>query len=656
MRKAKDKFVIYLIKYNIECQFEMFDKINLGSDDIQTIKSLKYYISDNYKKIKLCPCILHISIPLNKNNEFYFSDDNYKPEKKIVDCFPDHKIYITINLKEKCNCGYNKLDRLSKIEIYEKYRKEIYQLKNKLIKEINKRDQRIKELEDYIKGLTVNLDKNKYNKAKLIETNISIINNKNKKQKSNIIKFEENNFFDSNRNFEDFYDIIININSIKEINKGWEIKINKRGENQLDLFRHEKALIIGVIGNSNKGKTFLLSKISKINLPFGYSIKTEGLSVKYPELEEFKDRRIILLDSAGLETPLIFNNINDLNINNEILKENIKDKVMTELFLQNYIIHNSDILIIVVGILTYSEQKLLNRIKKEMKRLKINKTLYIIHNLMTYTTIKQVEDYINNCLLKSATFILEKKINITTELKRDSGVCYYETNTNNQKIFHLIFANEGSEAGEYYNNYTLNFIEESYKTITEIKSFDVIETIKERFIEVSKKIMKNNPNFSKTDFLDTKNMLKQKQFKLENNNNFNLKQCYIDELGFSNIKDNEFNPYYNYYIKNNYLIIRIEAPGNVDIEYNISYDAEYTIIELDGYKRLDKEPKNLTDNIFNSRQFGNFQINIFLHSEHNIKNRKPIIFSKSGILIIKFELEVINKKIATFNQNPEDEV
>ena len=274
---------------------------------------------------------------------------------------------------------------------------------------------------------------------------------------------------------------------------------------------------------------------------------------------------------------------------------------MTELFLQNYIIHNSDILIIVVGILTYSEQKLLNRIKNEIKRLKINKTLYIIHNLMTYTTIKQVEDYINNCLLKSATFTLERKINITTELKRDSGVCYYETNTNNQKIFHLIFANEGSEAGKYYNNYTLNFIEESYKAITEIKSFDVIETIKERFIEVSKKIMKNNPNFSKTDFIDTKNMIKQKQFKLENNNNLNLKKCYIDELGFSNIKDNEFNPYYNYYIKNNYLIIRIEAPGNVDIEYNISYDAEYTIIELDGYKRLDKKPKNLTDNIFNSR-------------------------------------------------------
>ena len=42
-----------------------------------------------------------------------------------------------------------------------------------------------------------------------------------------------------------------------------------------------------------------------MNLPSGISIKTEGLCIKYPELNEYKDRKIILLDSAGLETPLI---------------------------------------------------------------------------------------------------------------------------------------------------------------------------------------------------------------------------------------------------------------------------------------------------------------------------------------------------------------
>ena len=82
---------------------------------------------------------------------------------------------------------------------------------------------------------------------------------------------------------------------------------------------------------------------------------------------------------------------------------------MTELFLQNYIMHNSDILILVVGILTYSEQKLINRIKTEMKNQKIDKPLYIIHNLVLYDTVDKVENHIKNVLLKCATFQLEKR-------------------------------------------------------------------------------------------------------------------------------------------------------------------------------------------------------------------------------------------------------
>ena len=63
---------------------------------------------------------------------------------------------------------------------------------------------------------------------------------------------------------------------------------------------------------------------------------------------------------------------------------------MTEMFLQNFIMYNSDIIIIVVGILTYTEQKLLNRIKEEISQNRLKKTLYIIHNLITYTSKEQV--------------------------------------------------------------------------------------------------------------------------------------------------------------------------------------------------------------------------------------------------------------------------
>jgi len=188
----------------------------------------------------------------------------------------------------------------------------------------------------------------------------------------------------------------------------------------------DKVLKIGVIGNSNKGKSFILSKLSKMIFPSGTSIKTEGLSIKYRDLKEYKNRQIVLLDSAGLETPVLQDNnenfedkkkekniieknekkenpsnankndeINNIvkndnkdNSGDEVFKEKSREKILTELFLQNYIIHNSDILIVVVGILTYSEQKILNRITTKLKRSKLNKTLYVIHNLLTYTSIK----------------------------------------------------------------------------------------------------------------------------------------------------------------------------------------------------------------------------------------------------------------------------
>ena len=121
-----------------------------------------------------------------------------------------------------------------------------------------------------------------------------------------------------------FYDMIVSIQSIQGIIEGWNIKINEGINEKYNEIIKDRALKIGVIGNSNKGKSFILSKISKILLPSGTSIKTEGLSIKYPDLKEFPNRRIILLDSAGLETPVLKDN-NENKINDEKReKEQIK--------------------------------------------------------------------------------------------------------------------------------------------------------------------------------------------------------------------------------------------------------------------------------------------------------------------------------------------
>ena len=481
------------------------------------------------------------------------------------------------------------------------------------------------------------------------------------KPKENIIQINtDNNEIGVNQklfkdvNFVDFYDVIIDIKSIKDINKGWNIKLSKRAEQNYDQFMKEPILKIGVIGNSNKGKSFLLSKISKINLPSGTSIRTEGLSVKYPETELHKDRKIALLDSAGLETPVLKNN-EENEMDKEFFREKSREKIITELFLQNYIINNSDILIIVVGILTYSEQKLINRIKNEIHRAKLSrKNIFIIHNLITYTSIEQVENYIKEFLLNSATFKLKEGHNIRTGINQEKGKYFSEENTEYKElnIYHLIFANEGSEAGKFYNNKTLNFIENSYQNITNLDKFDVIATIKDRFLKVSKDIIeKNEKELTINDFDNSD----KKVIRLKSQTDFALKKCLIDELGFSNLKGNGFDPSYNYYKENDKIIIKIESPGISTVESTLSISDAYPfpIIKIKGNKNKDKKPEKIEDNIYNSREYGQFSLDIpFKGDEYSIKNEEPEIEEKHGVLFIKYKLEKkLGKKVFNVEQD-----
>ena len=62
------------------------------------------------------------------------------------------------------------------------------------------------------------------------------------------------------------------------------------------------------------------------------NIRTEGLNIKYPEnLDKYKNRRIVLLDSGGLETPVLNDNGED---EKDAFKERSREKLITELFLK----------------------------------------------------------------------------------------------------------------------------------------------------------------------------------------------------------------------------------------------------------------------------------------------------------------------------------
>ena len=120
------------------------------------------------------------------------------------------------------------------------------------------------------------------------------------------------------------------------------------------------------------------------------------------------------------------------------------------------------------------------------------------------------------------------------------------------------------------------------------------------------------------------------------------------------MRNNGFQPTYNYYKKDDSIIVRVEGPGNCSIDSHIDYSGEYTIIKLNGNKERDKEPGNLEDNIFTNREFGLYNLDIPLKTEdYLIKNEKPEIVSKNGILILEFKLD---KKTEDNGYEPNEEL
>ena len=113
-----------------------------------------------------------------------------------------------------------------------------------------------------------------------------------------------------------------------------------------------------------------------------------------------------------------------------------------------------------------------------------------------------------------------------------------------------------------------------------------------------------------------------------------------------------FNPGYNYYLKDDKLVLRIECPGNIELSCNHRVVDKYNLIEIRGIKNKDKEPINLEDNIFNSREFGKFSIDIPLLID--LENTKPKIIKKEGLFIIKFQIKSNKNNIVEYKGDEEE--
>ena len=493
--------------------------------------------------------------------------------------------------------------------------------------------------------------------------NINCIKEKLKKDKSNWEKQFKVDI--SNNDAIKYYDIIVCIDSILGIETGWKVKSTQIGKDLYEKMKDNPIVKVGVVGLRNKGKSWLLQKFLNKTLPKGTSIKTEGLSIKFPNEEDIKNNRnYILLDSAGSEVPLLDNEKYIRKLKKEEALNQLeciaKDKTLTELFLQRFIISSSDMLLLVVGVLTYPEQKLLNRIQKTLKNLKNKKIctkLFVIHNLESFVEIVQVKEYIEEYLKHSATFELKETHFIRTgnkEIKIMKNDIYFVETFNNEdesslQVFHLIMANEFSEAGEYYNEFSINFLKEQLNSFTNIKNFPVIEKIKENFIKFSEEAFENPIKKSEV------NISSDLTIQLSQEKKIVFKKCFIDEMGFSNFFGSGFEPNYWVFKDNDKINITFEASGKVtEIIPECDNKDGNLFFSISGNKEI-KVPYEENNIIYyeNSIKQGKFNINIKLPFNNELKIENPddpeFIKGKTesgtgGIYTFAYKLSNKNKK------------
>ena len=488
------------------------------------------------------------------------------------------------------------------------------------------------------------------------------------------------------------YDMEININSILGFVKGWDIRYSDIGKKQSERYKKRPTIIYSIIGNKNRGKSYILSKIADRKIPFGYSVTTKGLSISYPTFNT-----MTLLDSVGFESPLLENDGEEYRLKTDNQEENenfyqkseelrekiqqllkderadpediidleseffnnrnefrkkIKDKDdqinfltnerrMTDFFLQRFIVENANVIILVVGKLSIDDQFFLNKLTKLIRdnnKVFLQKII-VIHNLISMKEIKDVEDYIENTLNKSLTFTLIKSDDLY--LKDAKGEFnkyrYYEKDKDpdSKDIIHLIMAQDGTEAGNYYNDSAIDYIRKSGGTVLNSSPFDIIERLKKYFCEVSETIIKlDDPN----DKIIPDNIeLRENKLILNYQKKINLETFYggLFEGVFG---DPKFTPRYDIISSDpNYLKIYLDCPGKTEIyEVKINYPCnqnEYTNVIIKG-KREKEEYKTM------GRKFssGDFELKIILRGKDgDITKRKKIENLNNGFILIKIE-------------------
>ena len=605
----------------------------------------KYNTKNDELNAKLLIITEKLNTFINEKN-FY---QNYKEESlmykkkyeeteiKLKELQNKYNQLIIFNENKKKNCNISINERFS---IYSQKNSNISELNNNNINQINRnlKNEIMYEIKEVLgnhniyfpyRGSTNSMYNSQINNL-ILSQSIDSLNNydlnigdKVKTFDKMLIKFENN--LNGNVNDNDFFDYNIDLSNVINERNLYENKINinfnkkYNDENIKEIIKQKNNVLIpfsmisnGKSKNSYKGFCkILINLLSYVDNNLNFNNEFMRLNNKNEKLLSFSkdnyNKLNIKLTSLDIQNPLKI--ITYADNNNSII---------------DYLTNNY-LTICVISLLSQSNINLLNKIINEgNKNLEHSFPLIIIHYLNNFSKKIDVEYYINHYVLKwingknseiKKTYMLTMKDLYDGKNKNQlKNYWYYHQKTKKyDNIIHLIYTNDGSESGQFYNFTTIQFL---YSYIKEKGNVF--------FQNNNFSIKKNIIDFYKEYLLDKNNNGLEKKDSLENNNNI---------------------PQYSYRLKyqEKILLLVIDICDLIDdLNINIEIQDKNHIFEISG-KRVLKEIYNNNDgnqNYFNNRWNGSFILNFNIPSiilkKVNFSIKYQNIFYRDGSIFIQF--------------------
>ncbi|KAL4442559.1 hypothetical protein ABPG74_006961 [Tetrahymena malaccensis] len=472
-----------------------------------------------------------------------------------------------------------------------------------------------KEKQDEIKKLTLEIEKHniiieqqsQQNMVK--ETNINELNQSINNYQQDIKNLEEKiqqlisyqqekdiqNHFIPEKEISQYYDEVIVMGSIQDLENDQNLAIDSQ---EYDNKKHvtiqtnrdanisnKTQIVVCMQGQRKTGKTELLKSLMNQDLPSHFHENTLGISIKY---ETNRHRNITYLDTQGTNgsIPIDYeSNVNYQNfmINNgnglqddknlQIINKFVSNKhqfsKITEQMLQEFAISNSHIIIIVVSNITTEDINLIYSIQQYLDQLQSlnKKKIYVVHNLKDYHMQRYVEEYIQS--LKTQ-LPLRQQQTISYSQPTYKYNCVYIDNIY-KDINHLFMAHQGSEAGNIYNKFTVDYLKAVIAQYSGETKFNALDKFKD--------YLNNNIQRFVTLNFDQQIVHIQKQDLIElRDDGEDKKIIYLNKnYTIGKVKELQMNIFgsmqkdYTYSIVKNdkKLYLFIDIPGSVDIKVRL---------------------------------------------------------------------------------------